>query len=80
MMQLSVYVIYELLIRLQAIHPAVGEYLTYKKISGGISVRTTTGNFNIPDVVLDKQFHRPELVSAGDLSALLGAFEFDKKS
>ncbi|EDM35184.1 hypothetical protein PBAL39_16921 [Pedobacter sp. BAL39] len=80
MMQLSVYVIYELLIRLQVLNPAVGEYLTYKKINGGISVRTTTGHFNIADVVLDKQFHRPELVSTEELSALLESFEFDRKT
>ena len=74
-MQLAVYVIYELLIRLQELDPAVGEYLSYKKISAGIKVQTTTGSLEIPDTLLDQQFHSPESVALADLSVLLGSFK-----
>ncbi|MEJ2880272.1 hypothetical protein [Pedobacter sp. GR22-6] len=74
-MQLSVYVIYELLIRLQELNPAVGEYLSYKKISAGIKVQTTTGSLEFPDTMLDQQFHHPESVAPADLNLLLGSFK-----
>lgn len=74
-MQLAAYVIYELLIRLQEIDPAVGEYLSYKKISAGIKVQTTGGSLEIPDTLLEQQFHRPEGILAGDLLGILGSFQ-----
>lgn len=74
-MQLAAYVIYELLIRLQEINPEVGEYLTYKKISGGIRVQTTTGNLEMSDTVLDMQFHHPESVANSDLALMIESFK-----
>lgn len=74
-MQIAAYVIYELLIRLQELKPEVGEYLTYKKISGGIKVQTTKGNLEMPDTVLDMQFHHPESVMNSDLLSMIESFK-----
>jgi len=45
----STYVIYELLIILQALDPAAGDYASFKKIEAGIWFQNTTGPLEIPD-------------------------------
>jgi len=69
----SSYVIYELLIRLQALDPAVGEYVSFKKINAGISVQTTTGPLEIPNTLLDLQFNNPAGITDTDLVELLSS-------
>lgn len=69
----SSYVIYELLIRLQALDPAVGEYVSFKKINAGISVQTTTGPLEIPNTLLDLQFNNPAGINDTDLVELLSS-------
>jgi hypothetical protein len=71
----SSYVIYELLIRLQELDPAIGEYLSYKKIKAGIAVQTTTGVLEIPDSILDLQFHNPAAILNSDLLELQSSFQ-----
>jgi hypothetical protein len=71
----SSYVIYELLIRLQELDPAIGEYLSYKKIKAGIAVQTTTGLLEIPDSILDLQFHNPAAIVYSDLLELQSSFQ-----
>jgi len=71
----SSYVIYELLIRLQALDPAVGEYLSFKKINAGISVRTTTASLEIPDTLLDLQFNNPNAINNADLLGVLASLK-----
>lgn len=79
-MQLAIYVVYEVLVRLKELNPEVGEYLSYKKVSAGIAVNTTTGTLNISDDILSRQFHNPELVSRNDLIGIAESFEpFRKK-
>jgi len=73
-MQLAAYVVYELVIRLQQTDPSVGEYLKFSKIKAGIRVQTTTGFFEIPDTILDLQFHNPDKILASDLKLLLESF------
>jgi hypothetical protein len=70
----SSYVIYELLVRLQALDPTVGDYLSYQKIKAGISVKTTTGPLEIPDDLLDLQFNNPAAISNVDLVQILSSF------
>ncbi|MFP5079713.1 hypothetical protein [Pedobacter sp. JCM 36344] len=67
----STYVIYELLIRLQALDPAVGDYVSFKKIKAGICVMTTTGPLEIPDILLDLQFNNPAKINNEDLLKVL---------
>lgn len=74
-MQIAVYVIYELLIRLQEINPAVGEYLMNKIIEDGILVRTTSGSIPIPDSILLRQFNDPASISQHEILGLLDAFK-----
>lgn len=74
-MQFSVYVIYELLIRVQEFDPGIGDYQSYKKINGGISVTTTGGSLDISTYLLDKQFNNPALVSQDDILVLLGTYK-----
>ena len=73
-MQLSVYVFYELLIRLQELEPDIGEYSSYQKMGTMISLRTTTGTMVIPDELIAMQLNTPALITAVDLSALLKSF------
>lgn len=74
-MQFSVYVIYELLIRAQEFDPGIGDYQSYKKINGGISVITTRGSLDIPAYLLGKQFNNPSLVNQKDILDLLGTYK-----
>jgi hypothetical protein len=71
----SSYVIYELLIRLQALDPAVGDYLSFKKINAGISVQTTTGPLEIPNTLLELQFHNPAGINNKDLLNVLASLK-----
>jgi len=74
-MQLAVYVIYELLIRVQELNPEAGEYVSYKKISGGVAVRTTTGSIEIPDHLLTEQFNNPASIKEAEILALMESFK-----
>lgn len=74
-MQLAVYVIYELLIRVQELNPEVGEYISYKKINGGVSVRTTNGSIEMPDGLLQEQFNNPTSIRESQILALLDSFK-----
>ncbi len=74
-MQIAVYVIYELLVRLQELNPAVGEYISYKKINAGISVQTSTGLVFIPEHLLSTQFNNPAAINPSDLLSLLDSFK-----
>lgn len=69
----SSYVIYELLVRLQELDPAVGGYVSFKKIQAGICVQTTNGPLDIPNILLDLQFNNPVAISDSDLKNLLAS-------
>ena len=69
----SSYVIYELLIRLQLLDPAVGDFVSFKKINAGICVQTTTSELDIPNTVLDLQFNNPAAINETDLINLLAS-------
>lgn len=74
-MQIAVYVIYELLIRVQELNPAVGEYLLNKQTDNGILVRTTGGSIAIPDDILQRQFNDPASISQHEILNLLDGFK-----
>jgi len=74
-MEISNYVIYELLIRLQELHPGVGEYISNKKNSYGVMLTTTTGSIQLPQDLLHQQFQHPSLISPLDILSLLENFK-----
>jgi hypothetical protein len=74
-MQISVYVIYELLIRLQELNPAVGEYVSNKRSGDGILVRTSSGTIDIPESILSTQFNNPSLITQDEILSLLDRFK-----
>ena len=76
-MEIPVYVIYELLIRLNELNPAVGDYISNKKINEGTLVRTSTGIIALSDGVLSRQFHDPSTISQHEILDLLKGFELD---
>lgn len=73
-MQIPVYVIYELLIRLQELNPGVGDYMLNKKTANGILVRTSSGTINLPEEILFRQFNDPASISQLELLTLLESF------
>lgn len=74
-MQISEYVIYELLIRLQELNPGVGEYVSNRKTEHGILVRTSTGVIPIPEDILLRQHSNPTGVNQQEILNLLGGFK-----
>ncbi|ETZ19146.1 hypothetical protein [Pedobacter sp. V48] len=74
-MQIAVYVIYELLIRLQELNPAVGEYISHKKTDDGILVRSSTGVIAMPEDILFRQFNDPATISQHEVLGLQAGFK-----
>ncbi|ETZ24885.1 hypothetical protein [Pedobacter sp. V48] len=74
-MKFSVYVIYELLMKVQELESEIGDYQSYRKINAGISVITTRDSFDIPAYLLDKQFNNPALISDDDILGLLTTYK-----
>ena len=74
-MQISVYVIYELLIRLQELNPAVGDYVSNKRSADGILVRTSSGTIDIPESILSTQFNSPSSITQDEILSLLDRFK-----
>ncbi|RZK69077.1 MAG: hypothetical protein EOO92_22385 [Pedobacter sp.] len=73
-MQLAVYVFYELLIRLQELDPAVGEYSSFKKTDEGVTLNTTTGSMEVLEHLLSMQFNTPALITSAELLNILKTF------
>jgi hypothetical protein len=74
-MQISVYVIYELLIRLQELNPGIGEYVSNKRSADGILVRTSSGTIEIPENILSLQFNNPSSIGQHEILGLLDRFK-----
>jgi hypothetical protein len=73
-MQISAYVIYELLVRLNELDPQVGSYESYQKIKGGVLVFSSGGNLMVPEYLLEQQFRSPDLIKLIELSTVLASF------
>ena len=76
-MQTAVYIIYELLIRLQELKPDIGDYLSNKMTTDGIVVFTSTGKIAISDVILLRQINTPASITTYELIILLDSFVAD---
>lgn len=74
-MQIPVYVIYELLIRLQELSPIIGDYLQNKTTKDGILVQTSMGIISISEDILFRQFNDPSSISKLELLSLLENFQ-----
>ena len=74
-MQIAVYVIYELLVRLEDLNPGIGNYLKNKTTTNGILVHTTTGQISIPAGILLRQFNDPTTITQHELLDLLDSFK-----
>jgi hypothetical protein len=73
-MQISAYVIYELLVRLNELDPQVGFYESYQKIKGGVLVFSSGGNLMVPEYLLEQQFRSPDAIKFIELSTVLASF------
>lgn len=65
--QIPVFVIHELIIRLQEIDPLVGEYKSHYFSSDEALVETTNLQLRFPMPLLRKQFQDPELIDQIEL-------------
>jgi hypothetical protein len=68
-------VIYKLLIRLQELNPAVGQYLLNKQTDIDTLVRTTNESIAIPDDILLRQFNDPASISQHEILNLFDGFK-----
>ncbi|MBB5638401.1 hypothetical protein HDE68_004330 [Pedobacter cryoconitis] len=66
-MQISTYVVYELISRLQELNPIVGEYLNYKSTMNGILILTSAVQIAMPDDILLQQFNDPASITQNTL-------------
>jgi len=74
-MHVAVYILYELLIRLQEINPAVGIYKSFKLGDNGIEIKTSTGHLKISKHIFERQFTDPSTISQEELIKLLESFK-----
>ncbi|MCL4638709.1 MULTISPECIES: hypothetical protein [Olivibacter] len=65
--QIPVFVIHELIIRLQEIDPLVGEYKSHYFSTEDAVVETSYLQLRFPMYLLRKQFQDPELISQDEL-------------
>lgn len=72
--QISAYVIYELLVRLNELDPLVGSYESYQKIKGGVLVYSSGGNLMVPEYLLEQQFRSPDTIQFTELTTVLASF------
>lgn len=70
-MDQPVYVIYELIIRLQELNPEIGEYLNYRDTETGILVRTTSGTIELSETMLLRQFNNPTAITQHEILSML---------
>ena len=73
-MQLAVYVFYELIIRLQELDPAIGEYRSFKKTGEGVTLNTTTSSMDVLAHLVAMQFSTPALITSAELLNILETF------
>ena len=78
-MPIPLYIIYELLIRVNQINPAIGSYSSHTFNTAGAVIITTSGKLRVRNALLNRQFKDPELISSADL-ALLATTSFVKKA
>lgn len=76
---IPLYIIYELLIRLNQFNPSIGSYTSHSFNTTGAVIITTHGKLRIRKAILNRQFKDPELVSSADL-ILLTQTSFVKKA
>lgn len=69
-MPIPLFIIYELLIRIQRFDPFIGSYVSHTFNNQGAVVTTTTSTLRIKKAILNRQFKDPELVQEADLRQL----------
>ncbi|SEA65933.1 hypothetical protein [Pedobacter hartonius] len=66
-MPIPVFVIYELLLRVQRFDPSIGSYKSHTFNTSGAVVITSNRKLRIRKAILNRQFKDPELVFESDL-------------
>lgn len=66
-MPIPTFVIYELIVRIYQLQPAIGSYASHTFNTSGAVIITSTGTFRIRKAILNRQFKDPELVFDADL-------------
>lgn len=74
-MQIAVYIFHELLIRLQELNPAVGEYTSFKLEDNEIEISTSNGYLKVSQNMLERQLTDPSTISQQELIKLLDSFK-----
>ncbi|WP_158796148.1 hypothetical protein [Pedobacter sp. L105] len=70
-MPIPIFIIYELIIRIQRFDPSIGSYVSHTFNQQVAVVITTTGTLRIKNAILNRQFKDPELVTDTDLRQLV---------
>ncbi len=73
-MKLPIFIIYELIIRLQEFHENIGDYEMHYYSDYGLTIKTSSGSININKEIVDKQLLDPSLVSKDELILLANSF------
>ena len=76
---IPLYIIYELLIRVNQINPSIGSYNSHSFNTAGAVITTSSGKLRIRKALLNRQFKDPELISSSDL-ILLTTTSFVRKA
>jgi len=68
---IPIFIIYELLIRIQQLAPDAGTYVSHTFNNQGAIIITTNRTFRVRKALLNRQFKDPKLVSNEDLLLLI---------
>ena len=70
-MYVAVYVVYELLVRLQGLDPEIGDYVSFSQTRGSVTIRTTRTKITVVEELLERQFADPSGISDSELLDML---------
>lgn len=73
-MKIPIYIIEEVLIRLQEINPEIGKLKTMERLGSQMIIKTSNGIITVPVLLLGLQLHDPSMLKNEDVEALAKQF------
>ena len=73
-MKIPIYIIEEVLIRLQGINPEIGKLKTMERLGSQMIIKTSNGIITVPVSLLGLQLHDPSMLKNEDVETLAKQF------
>lgn len=69
-MKIPLYIIEEMVIRLQEFNPAIGDFTGNERLGSQMIVKTTNGIITVPVLLLSKQLYDPGVITKQEIAEL----------